>query len=91
MSAVMRAKTPAAIAAASARDSRTASRHGRLARTMPRSSRRSPVSTRVVKATPAVALAGLLSRVGEMTVVLAVPGPSSASAATSAVPEMTTV
>ena len=52
MSLVTSANTPAAKATASARMSRSASRHGRLARSMPSSSQMLPVMTRATKPTP---------------------------------------
>ena len=52
MSLVTNANTPAAKATASARMSRSASRHGRLARSMPSSSQMLPVMTRATKPTP---------------------------------------
>ncbi|HEY3648563.1 MAG TPA: hypothetical protein VGL33_11380 [Streptosporangiaceae bacterium] len=52
MSLVTSANTPAAKATASARMSRSASRHGRLARNMPSSSQMLPVITRATKPTP---------------------------------------
>jgi hypothetical protein len=52
MSLVTSANTPAAKATASTRMSRSASRHGRLARSMPSSSQMLPVMTRATKPTP---------------------------------------